>query len=82
MTNDKSLDQEIELDSMLPETERQIVYVRPISKEEISNAKEIASEGPFYAVHDEEGRPLAIFDDRAAAFVMARSQNMRPVSVH
>lgn len=82
MKNDKSLERDIETESVLPEAERPIVYIRSVNKNELSNAKEIAADGPFYAIHDAEGRPLALFDDRAAAFVLARSQNMRPVSVH
>ncbi len=85
MKNDRLLDREIELDgaeSDASEAVRQIVYIRPVSKAELSNAKEIEADGPFYAIHDAEGRPLALFDDRAAAFVLARSQNMVPMSVH
>lgn len=82
MTNDRFNDRENEQDAMLPESERPIVYVRPVAKEDIPNSASLTSDGPFYAVHDEAGRPLALFDDRNAAFILARSQNMRPVSVH
>ena len=61
---------------------RQIVYVRPVNKDELPNAAAIASDGPFYAVHDADGRPLALFDNRAMAFSVARTNNMTPLSVH
>lgn len=36
----------------------------------------------LYAVHAANGERMAVLDDRDAAFVAAREQEMEPVSVH
>ena len=60
------------------------VYVRAMAPEELpgdvlSTADEETS---FYGVYSEEGEPLAIVPDRTLAFVVARQNALRPVSVH
>lgn len=60
-----------------------LAYVKPISREAIRDQLPTdAPDGPYYALHDEDGRPLALFTDRTAAFVAARSNNYSPVAVH
>ena len=38
--------------------------------------------GKIYAVHDPEGKCLAISPDRRMAFALARRNDLHPVSVH
>ncbi|MEL6978080.1 MAG: DUF1150 family protein [Pseudomonadota bacterium] len=62
---------------------RPIAYVRPVSKEELAEQlPDDAPEGPYFAVHDEEGRPLALFTDQETAFVAAKVHQYSPVHVH
>ena len=66
------------------ETPENIVYVRPVAvmdlPEEIRNQAEGLSE--IYAVHNGEGERVALVRDRQLAFVVARQNDMEPVSVH
>ncbi|MGY6695082.1 MAG: DUF1150 family protein [Roseinatronobacter sp.] len=68
----------------LQNAERPIAYVRPIKASELPD--EIRSQLPgvtdLYAIHHEEGERLALVTDRTTAFVMARQNDMHPVSVH
>ena len=68
---------------ILPST-RPIAYVRPIKVSELPD--EIQQQLPgvtdLYAIHHEEGERLALVTDRTMAFVMARQNDMHPVSVH
>lgn len=63
---------------------RPIAYVRPIKASELPD--EIREQLPgvtdLYAIHHEEGERLALVTDRAMAFVMARQNDLDPVSVH
>lgn len=64
--------------------EDQIVYVRPVSVSELPEEVQAELEGveTLYAVHDSNGERLAIVRDRALAFVIARQNDLAPVSVH
>ncbi|WP_071672872.1 DUF1150 family protein [Nioella nitratireducens] len=66
--------------------ERPIVYVRKISIDDLPDeVKEQASEAgltELYAIGSEDGQQLALVKDRKLAFVVARQNDMRPVSVH
>lgn len=74
------LEPEQETEAVSP---RPIAYVRPVSKEEIAEQlPDDAPDGPYFAVHDEEGRPLALFTDQDAAFVAAKVHHYSPVHVH
>lgn len=66
----------------LAEHERPIAYIRPVSPEELRQLPPGAPEGPYYALHDGEGRPLALFTDPKLAAAAARSNQLSPVSVH
>lgn len=56
-------------------------YIRVVRRDELENAPANAPE-TLYALHDENGRPLAVFGDRAAAVVAAKANNFRAMSVH
>ncbi|GAB4385931.1 DUF1150 family protein [Albidovulum sp.] len=61
-----------------------IVYVRKVPVEELP--AEIRAQAPgvreLYAVHDASGERLALVRDRTLAFVIARQNDLSPVSVH
>lgn len=62
-------------------SEGAIVYIREADRETLpEHLREIP--GKIYAVHDPAGNCLAISPDRALAFVMARQNDLTPVSVH
>lgn len=58
-----------------------IVYVREADRamlpEELQDAP-----GKIFALHDENGNPVAIAPDRRQAFALAARNNLVPVSVH
>ncbi|MGV6812155.1 MAG: DUF1150 family protein [Brevirhabdus sp.] len=66
------------------ETEERIVYVRAVKvadlPEEVQN--EAGGLKQLYAVHDQAGERLALVRDRHLAFVLARQNDMSPVTVH
>lgn len=64
--------------------ERAIVYVRPVKVNELPKEVRDHAGGleTIYAVHSAEGEQLALVKDRALAFVLARQNNMVPVTVH
>lgn len=58
-----------------------IVYVREADPDSLpEHLKKVP--GKMYAVHDPEGKCLAFSPDRALAFVIARQNDLTPVSVH
>jgi len=60
-----------------------IVYVRELSAEETAQLPETPRpDMKIYAIHSAEGERLALTDDRALAFRVAREHDRRPVSVH
>jgi hypothetical protein len=63
--------------------ESRIVYVRAMSRDELpAEARAQVRAEALYAIHDETGARLAVTDDRAAAFTLARMHEMTPVSAH
>lgn len=63
--------------------ERPIAYIRPVTKEEVEGALPPgAPEGPYFALHDEDGRPLALFSDADSAWAAAKANNLETVSLH
>lgn len=66
------------------ETRARTVYIREVSTETLP--KEIRSQLPgvdtMYAVHDTDGERLALVRDRRLAFMLARQNELSPVSVH
>jgi hypothetical protein len=65
---------------------RPIVYVRKVRVADLpDDIREQASGAglkELYAIGNEEGEQLALVKDRKLAFVVARQNDMTPVSVH
>jgi hypothetical protein len=63
---------------------RQIVYVRPVKTADLPEEIQAQSQGrdTLYAIHAASGEVLALVPDRKMAFVVARQNEMAPVSVH
>ena len=61
--------------------EKPIVYVREADPESLPDHLK-AAPGPVFAVHDEDGKCLALAQDRGLAFFLARQNDLSPVSVH
>lgn len=61
-----------------------IVYVRPVEVAELP--EDLRDQVPgltrLYAVHGADGERLALVRDRNLAFMLARQNDMAPVSVH
>lgn len=64
--------------------ERPIVYVRSVRVAELPEELRKQAEGieTLYAVHNAEGERLALVRDRQLAFVLARQNDLAPVTVH
>ncbi len=65
--------------------EKELVYVKSISSSElpINVQQEILEEqGPLYALHNSTGDRIAVVSGRDAAFIVARQNDLNPVSVH
>lgn len=58
-----------------------IVYVREANPENLPEHLRDAP-GKLFAVHDMSGNVLALTEDRAVAFALARRNDLDPVSVH
>lgn len=67
-----------------PEAGERIVYVRPVAVAELPDELREQAMGldTVYAVHDATGERLALVKDRKLAFIVARQNDMAPVSVH
>jgi hypothetical protein len=67
-----------------PETGERIVYVRPVAVSELPEEVRQHAMGleKIYAVHAATGERLALVRDRKLAFIVARQNDMAPVSVH
>mgnify|MGYP001052369970 CR=1 FL=1 len=61
-----------------------VVYVKSVAVSELPAEVQAAAEGreELYAVHDSDGQQLALVADRTMAFVLARQNDMQPVTVH
>ena len=68
----------------LKETETPIVYVRPVQVADLPKALQAEAKGAerLYALHRDNGDPLALVKDRDTAFFVARENDLTPVSVH
>ncbi len=60
------------------------VYIREVATRSLP--KEIQAQVPglerMYAVHDAEGERLALVRERSLAFILARQNELSPVSAH
>lgn len=72
-----------EIDQDADNTNR-IVYVRTVAVADLPDEvrREVGGLETLYAVHDSDGERLALVRDRRLAFVLARQNDMAPVSVH
>jgi len=65
---------------------RPIVYVRRVDVADLPDDIRAEAEGAgltqLYAIGNEDGEQLALVRDRELAFVVARQNDMKPVSVH
>ncbi|MBM7068080.1 DUF1150 family protein [Actibacterium sp. 188UL27-1] len=70
----------VQMDQVDPKT----VYVRPVKISDLPKEVQEQADGhdALYAVHDVDGAPLALVADRELAFILARQNDMTPVSVH
>jgi hypothetical protein len=62
-----------------------LVYIREVEAAELSGSvpDDVLEVGEkFYAVHSADGTRVAVLNDRDAAFLAARQNDMEPVSVH
>jgi len=64
--------------------DRPIVYIRPVAVADLPDEIRQQAEGieTLYAIGSETGEQLALVKDRKLAFVVARQNDMTPVSVH
>lgn len=68
-----------------PETPgKRIVYVREVKAADLPEEIRARTGGleHLYAIHGTDGEVLALVPDRRQAFVVARQNEMAPVSVH
>lgn len=72
-------------DKMAPGA-RPIVYVRKVRVDDLPEDIRAQASGAglkeLYAIGNEEGEQLALVRDRKLAFVVARQNDLSPVSVH
>lgn len=63
---------------------KRIVYVREVKTADLSDEIRARTGGRdhLYAIHAEGGEVLALVADRQRAFLVARQNEMAPVSVH
>lgn len=66
------------------EAENRIVYVRTVRTIDLPEAIQAQTSGldQLYAIHAANGECLALVPDRRQAFVVARRNELSPVSVH
>lgn len=64
--------------------ENRIVYVRSVRTADLPEAIQARTEGleHIYAIHSANGECLALAADRKQAFMVARQNELSPVSVH
>ena len=66
------------------EQDAQIVYIREVAVRDLPEDVQAQMEGTdkVYAVHNSDGERLALVADRQLAFVLARQNDLAPVTVH
>lgn len=65
-------------------TDRPIVYIRKVAVADLPRElrKQAGPLEELYAIGSEDGEQLALVKDRKLAFLLARQNEFRPVSVH
>lgn len=63
---------------------KRIVYVKAVDVADLPAEVRAGAQGrsQLYAVHDAAGEQLALVADRRTAFVLARQNDLLPVTVH
>ena len=64
--------------------EGRVVYVRPVAAADLPDEvrDQVGGLDVLYAVHRPDGERLALVKDRELAFVLARQNDLAPVTVH
>ncbi len=67
-----------------PTDDNQIAYIRSVDPQTLPDDVRRAAAGAevLYAIHGSDGSVLALVDDRAKAFALARMNELTPVSAH
>jgi len=65
-------------------TKNGVVYVKEVAIQDLPQdiREKMASQNKVYAVHSEAGERLALVRDRKLAFILARQNDLTPVTVH
>ena len=68
----------------LPEPTGNIVYIRRVAMDSLPDEvrRQVPGVDALYAVHGIDGERLALVKDRSLAFLLARQNELSPVSVH
>ncbi len=66
------------------ESGRRIVYVKAVDVADLPSdvRAQVVGRDHLYAVHDADGQQLALVADRRMAFILARQNDLSPVTVH
>jgi len=67
-----------------PESEAKLAYIRLADRADLPEDVRARTSGmeAIYTIHAADGQVLALTNDRDKAFMLARMNEMRPVSVH
>ncbi|MDS9466175.1 DUF1150 domain-containing protein [Paracoccus sp. MBLB3053] len=67
-----------------PQTAGNIVYIRRVEMDTLPDEvrEQVPDAEALYAVHGIDGERLALVKDRQMAFMLARQNELTPVSVH
>lgn len=70
--------------SLTDDSPNRIVYVRSVKTSDLPEAIQAQASGldHVYAIHAPDGAVLALVSDRAQAFMVARQNELSPVSAH
>lgn len=87
---DETYDDQLDDDAIEPSVDdalpsggsKPIAYVRALTAAEIAGAPDDIRGAATVALHDEDGRALALFPDRDSAIAAAMVNDFEPVSVH
>jgi Uncharacterized small protein len=64
--------------------QKRTVYVRPVDAADLPEGlqAQLGDDAQLYAVHNADGQRLALVRNREMAFVLARQNDLAPVTVH
>ncbi|NDV01985.1 DUF1150 family protein [Pseudoroseicyclus tamaricis] len=63
---------------------KNVVYVKPVAVADLPEEVQAQAEGreTLFAVHNADGRQLALVIDQKLAFALAREHDMVPLTIH